>query len=266
MQLLTGQITPGEIGRRLGVAPARQAPAPARKPPAPEGDLPPLAALTFPLDGALTNLPELTGETIRPLKQSVSVVIPTFNAGAEFHWLLRKLQAQKGLGGVEVVVVDSGSSDGTVQLAKAAGCTLLQIPNSEFTHSHARNLGADAARGDLLLFTVQDAYPAGDHWLYAMAQALVRPRSAAQKVSAVSCSEYPRRDSEIFYNVGIDAHYAFLGCRDGDRIGALTEHDHEALRAQGQLSDVGLHDPGAARLRPTATRAATPRTCCWAYG
>jgi hypothetical protein len=247
LQLLRGQITAGEIGRRLGVAPARRpaglTPSTLKKPPAPEGDLPALPSLAFPLPGALTCLPELTGARAKPLKQSVSVVIPTFNAGPEFHWLLRKLKAQKGLGRVEVVVVDSGSSDQTVELAKAAGCTLVQIPNSEFTHSHARNLGAEAASGDLLLFTVQDAYPTGDHWLYAMAAALVRPLSETAKVSAVSCSEFPRRDSELFYNAGVDAHYAFLGCRDTDRVGALTEHDHVALRAQGQLSDVACMIP-----------------------
>jgi hypothetical protein len=248
MQLVKGQITPSDIGRRLGIVRSGRSgdqAAALKKPPAAEGDLPPLGMLAFPLANDLTCLPELTGARVKPLKQSVSVIIPTFNAGPEFHWLLRKLQAQKDLARVEIVVVDSGSSDRTVELAQAAGCTLVRIPNSEFSHSHARNLGAEAASGDLLLFTVQDAYPAGDHWLYALASALVRPRTEATKVSAVSCVEFPRLDSEIFYNAGIDAHYAFLGCRDEDRTGELTEYDHTALRTQGQLSDVACMIPAA---------------------
>ena len=238
------QTTFGDIGHHLGLVFARRRPAgpggamPPGPPPTPRADPIRLESLAFPLPGAIAHLPELTGDAPEPIPETVSVVIPTFNAGAEFYWLLRKLKAQKGLGGVEIVVVDSGSSDGTAELAERFGCTVVRIPNSEFSHSHARNLGADNARGDLLLFTVQDAYPAGDHWLHSLAVALTQPTASGDRLAAVSCTEFPRRDSEIVYNAGIEAHYAFLGCRDADRIGALSGQDHQSLRTQGQLSDV----------------------------
>ncbi|MCR5877553.1 glycosyltransferase family 2 protein [Phenylobacterium sp. J367] len=171
------------------------------------------------------------------------MIIPTYNAGSEFYWLLRKLKAQKGLKGVEVVVVDSGSSDGTDTLAEKHGCTVVRIPNSEFSHSHARNLGADAASGDLYLFTVQDAYPASDTWLYTLARPLLRPASEDERVSALSATEFPRRDSELLYNAGVDTHYSFLGCRHNDRLGRMVERDHMSLRSQGQLSDVACLIP-----------------------
>ena len=238
------QTTFGDIGHHLGLVFARRrgvgpgGAKPPGPPPTPQADPIRLEALSFPLPGAIAHLPELTGAAPEPLLATVSVVIPTFNAGAEFYWLLRKLKAQKGLGGIEIVVVDSGSSDGTAELAESFGCTLVRIPNSEFSHSHARNLGADKARGDLLLFTVQDAYPAGDHWLHSLAVALTRPTANGDRLAAVSCTEFPRRDSEIVYNAGIEAHYAFLGCRDADRVGVLSGQDHQSLRTQGQLSDV----------------------------
>ncbi len=59
----------------------------------------------------------------------VVMVIPTYNAGPEFYWLLRKLQGQQGLEGVEVVVVDSGSSDGTDTLAEEFGCKGIRVEN-----------------------------------------------------------------------------------------------------------------------------------------
>ncbi|WP_309605575.1 glycosyltransferase family 2 protein [Phenylobacterium sp.] len=238
------QTTFGDIGHHLGLIFERRRPAgpggakSPGPPPTPQADPIRLESLAFPLPGAIAHLPELTGAAPELLLETVSVVIPTFNAGEEFNWLLRKLKAQKGLGGVEIVVVDSGSTDGTAELAERFGCTVVRIPNSEFSHSHARNLGADNAKGDLLLFTVQDAYPAGDHWLYSLALALTRQTAAGDRLAAVSCTEFPRRDSEIVYNAGIEAHYAFLGCRDADRIGALSGQDHQALRTQGQLSDV----------------------------
>jgi hypothetical protein len=188
--------------------------------------------------GDLALLPELSATPPQAIDVSVSVIIPTFNAGAEFFWLIKKLQAQKGLSAVEIVVIDSGSTDGTVELAKSAGCVLVQIDNSEFSHSYSRNLGADKATGDLLLFTVQDAFPIGDHWLQALAISLLYPDSEEKRVSALSCAEFPRTDTELLYNSLISTHYNFLGCHSSDRIGRLSGSDNISLRSQGQLSDI----------------------------
>ncbi|HEY8574536.1 glycosyltransferase family 2 protein [Phenylobacterium sp.] len=204
---------------------------------------PPPHKVAFPAPGDAAVIGELAPQPPPPLDVTVSVIIPTYNAGPEFYWLLRKLKAQKGLGGVEIVVVDSGSVDGTDTLAEEFGCTVVRIPNSEFSHSHARNLGADNATGELYLFTVQDAYPVGDWWLHSLAVALTEPASEEMRAAAVSCSEFPRRDSELLYNAAIDTHYRFLGCRDRDRIGEMITDDHMSLRAQGQLSDVACMIP-----------------------
>ena len=65
----------------------------------------------------ITTHPDLEMGAHPPLDASVSVVIPTFNAGSELYSLISKLNQQKGLlRGVEVVIVDSGSHDGTRNL------------------------------------------------------------------------------------------------------------------------------------------------------
>ena len=193
-------------------------------------------AVPLPPPGSPVRLhPELLAEP-PTIDRSVSVVIPTFNAGREFAPLLRKLRAQRGVREVELVVVDSGSRDDTVAVARAAGATLVQITQAEFSHSHARNLGADAARGDLLLFMVQDAYPIGDLWIHGMLHWLLD--HAGEGVVAASCSEYCRSDSDLMYESMVATHYRFLGCAERDRIGRFTTGDHMALRSQGQLSDV----------------------------
>jgi glycosyltransferase involved in cell wall biosynthesis len=180
--------------------------------------------------------PELEDVAGLHLNVSVSVVIPTLNAGQEFGWLLQKLFAQKGVERIEIVVVDSGSRDGTVQIARDAGCVVVEILSSEFSHSYARNRGADEASGDYLLFMVQDAYPIGDYWMAGMQQYLLD--HAEDKVLAASCSEYSRSDSDVMYDSMINTHYQFLGCLHYDRIGELREQGHFSLRSQGQLSDV----------------------------
>ena len=171
-----------------------------------------------------------------PIDASISVVIPTYNAGNEFKWLLRKLTTQRGLKNLEVVVVDSGSKDNTVLWARQAGCRVIEITQAEFTHSHARNLGAANASSDYVLFMVQDAYPVGNYWAYGMLRYLLD--HADSGLVAASCSEYPRSDSDMMYDSMINTHYRFLGCLEQDRIGDFQGNDHMALRSRGQLSDV----------------------------
>jgi glycosyltransferase involved in cell wall biosynthesis len=184
--------------------------------------------------------PELAGIG-DPIDASVSVVIPTLNAGLEFHWLLRKLRTQRGLREIEIVIVDSGSSDGTIERARDAGCTVVEIPLADFSHSYSRNTGADAAHGDYLLFMVQDAYPIGDYWIYGILRYLLD--HSDEKLVAASCSEYSRSDSDMMYDSMINTHYRFLGCLDYDRIGEYHGDDHMSLRAYGQLSDVSCLIP-----------------------
>ena len=195
----------------------------------------------YPLPGNLTIHPEIDGRPAHAIDVSVSVVIPTYNAGPEWQWLLRKLKTQKGVRQLEVITVDSGSSDGTSEFAEQQGCQVIRISKSEFSHSFARNLGASRASGDMLLFMVQDAYPVGEYWVHGLARALLEP--AHERVSAVSAVEFPRNDSDIFYNFLMDTHYTFLGCRDKDRIGRIIGSDHVSLRTQGQLSDVACMLP-----------------------
>ena len=180
--------------------------------------------------------PELVRGSIESIENSVSVVIPTLNAGTEFRWLLRKLRAQQGIDTLEIVIVDSGSTDDTLKLARESGCTLVQIAPQDFSHSHARNIGADAASGDYLLFMVQDAYPIGSYWVYGILRYLLD--HASQQLVGASCSEYSRTDSDMMYDSIINTHYKFLGCLEYDRIGEYQGDDHMSLRTCGQLSDV----------------------------
>ncbi len=179
--------------------------------------------------------PDLTAVHVA-VDAKVSVVIPTLNAGCEFVWMLRKLNAQLGVREIEIVVVDSGSSDETVQVAREAGAKVVEILPSEFSHSYARNHGADHASGDYLLFMVQDAYPIGDYWLNGMLHYLLE--HADQSLVAASCAEYSRSDSDMMYDSMIHTHYRFLGCLEFDRIGEYVGDDHMSLRSRGQLSDV----------------------------
>jgi glycosyltransferase involved in cell wall biosynthesis len=184
--------------------------------------------------------PELIGSA-DTLEAMVSVVIPTLNGGQELALLVRKLLCQEGVRQVEVVLVDSGSTDGSPDTCEALGARVVSIQPQEFSHSYARNLGAEHARGDILLFMVQDAYPIGDLWIHALLRFLLDKRT--EGVVAASCAEYPRSDSDMMYDCGVATHYQFLGCQEEDRIGNHVGDDHMSLRSMGQLSDVACMIP-----------------------
>ncbi len=108
----------------------------------------------------------------------ISVVIPVKNGGADLARCLGAIARQEAAVDVEVVVVDSGSTDDSVAVARRHGAEVHEIPASEFGHGRTRNLGAGLARGDVLVFTSQDAYAADEHWLARLVAPLERPRVA----------------------------------------------------------------------------------------
>lgn len=65
----------------------------------------------------------------------------------------------------ELLVCDSGSTDGSVELARASGAEVIEIPPGEFSHGATRNLLMRRAQGAHVAFLTQDAIPADRRWL-----------------------------------------------------------------------------------------------------
>jgi hypothetical protein len=90
-------------------------------------------------------------------RQPVSVIVPTRDAGAELEDCLGAVLRQRGVGPLELLVVDSGSEDDTVRVARRFGAKLLSIPRAEFNHAETRDRAVAAATSEFVLLTVQDA-------------------------------------------------------------------------------------------------------------
>jgi rhamnosyltransferase len=65
----------------------------------------------------------------------------------------------------EVIFIDSGSSDGTIEIAKQYPIQLHQIPPDQFHHSRTRNFAASLAAGKYLVYLAADAFPVTPFWL-----------------------------------------------------------------------------------------------------
>ncbi|MDP9486373.1 MAG: glycosyltransferase family 2 protein [Actinomycetota bacterium] len=103
-----------------------------------------------------------------------SVVVLTYNAGPAFEGLLESLIAQETDFDYEVLVVDSGSTDGTAELARRYGVGVHRIPQTAFDHGMTRNTGISLSRGEYVALIVQDAVPLDRWWLAAMVENLDR--------------------------------------------------------------------------------------------
>ena len=111
----------------------------------------------------------------------VSIAILTFNAGMLLDRLMSSVVEQDTSLKVEVVAVDSGSTDGTLDLLKRYGVYVEEISNTEFDFGATRDLAFEKTRGPIIVSLSQDAVPAHPKWI----ENLVRPLVDSEY--AVSC-------------------------------------------------------------------------------
>jgi rhamnosyltransferase len=138
----------------------------------------------------------------------VTVIIPTLDGERYLGEVLDAIATQDFSGSVEVLVVDSGSRDATLDIVRAhAAVRLHQIPNSEFGHGRTRNLAARLAQGVVVVYLTQDAIPAHEGWL----RELIAPLEIA---AAVTGRQIPRSNCFPLLKYEIEGSFAALGPTD----------------------------------------------------
>ncbi len=121
----------------------------------------------------------------------VSIIILTKDAGEGFRACLDGIFRQVSGYPFEVIVIDSGSKDGTPEIASEYPVRLERIEPGEFGHGKTRNLGARLAQGKYLVYITQDAVPASDVWL----ERLVSSVEAGENVAGAYSRQIPKEDS-----------------------------------------------------------------------
>lgn len=134
-----------------------------------------------------------------------TVVVPTFNGGEIFKIVFNAVKSQRTPWNYEILIVDSGSTDGTVDfLNNYSDITLISIPNHEFQHGRTRNLAANNAQGDYIVFLTQDAIPVGEFWLYNLVISLQHYPCAAGAFGRHVAHD----DASIFTKHDLESHFS----------------------------------------------------------
>ncbi len=99
-----------------------------------------------------------------------SIVIRAYNEAAHLPRLFQGIRSQT-VKDLEVILVDSGSTDPSVEIAQAQGASVVSIAPADFTFGRSLNLGLQAAAHELVVIASAHVYPVYPDWL----ESLLRP-------------------------------------------------------------------------------------------
>lgn len=136
-----------------------------------------------------------------------SIVIPVKNGGALFRDVLSSVLDQQADFSFEVLVIDSGSTDGSAEFAAEQDdprLAFLRIPPEAFGHGRTRNLGASRTSGEYIVFITQDALPAKRDWL----ATLVAMADSDAQIAGVFGRHLAYPHASPFTAAELDAHFA----------------------------------------------------------
>jgi len=141
-----------------------------------------------------------------------TIVIPTKNAGDILNRTLSMVFSQKTQFTYEVICVDSGSKDKTLDIIQKYPCRLVQIKPEDFGHGRTRNYGASKGTGEFIVFITQDAAPASETWL----ENLLLAMKIDDEIAGGFGIHYPYEDCNALDRVDLVRHFQNFG--DANRI------------------------------------------------
>lgn len=101
---------------------------------------------------------------------NVTVVIRALNEAEFLPECLSSVLDQDYDGEIEIVLVDSGSTDRTIEIAESYNCKIVHIKKSDFSFGRSLNMGCSSARGDVLILLSAHCIPTNRFWLKNLVQ------------------------------------------------------------------------------------------------
>jgi len=132
----------------------------------------------------------------------VTICCFTFNSEETIEEYLEAVFSQRTDLKYEVLVIDSGSTDNTLEILKKYDLRLKKIPNSDFGHGKTRNLAVKLVRGKIVVMTVDDMIPVNDQWLNELIKPFSDPEIVAtygKHVPKKGAAPFIERDIKEFF-------------------------------------------------------------------
>lgn len=170
----------------------------------------------------------------------ISVIIPSKNEGHKIRKCLDGILSQS-VKPREIIVIDSGSTDGTQDIVRGYNdVTLVEIPPNEFNHGGTRNKGAKMAKGEYLLFTVQDSRAFNKDWIKNLMTGFVNDDVVAVSGSQVVPHEKDANPVEWFkqYSEPKVATYSFTT----EEFNALTPAEQRSVCGFDNVNSIYIRD------------------------
>jgi rhamnosyltransferase len=123
------------------------------------------------------------------MKPKISIIIPTKNGEKYIGECLTRVYKQEPSHDFEVIAIDSGSRDKTLEIISRFPVRLEKINPEEFGHGKTRNLGARISQGKYLVYLTQDAIPANEKWL----EYLVKSMELDEKIAGAYSRNLPKQ-------------------------------------------------------------------------
>lgn len=152
---------------------------------------------------------------------SVSIIIPLKNGLPYFEDVCEALKTQEYDAPLEVICVDSGSKDGSVELAEGHNFRVVHIASKDFGHGKTRNYGASLTESEFIAFLTHDAIPADPHWL----SNLVRPMREDSEVAGVFSRHEAHHGADPFVTSELKEHFRGLADFPVVQITDRSEYD-----------------------------------------
>ncbi len=151
---------------------------------------------------------------------NISIIIPTYNGADTLQEVLAMLVVQSCLVH-EILIVDSSSSDESVEVAKKYGAEITIIPLEEFDHGTTRSILSRKAKGEILVFLTQDAIPQNKYVI----ERLIEPLITDDLIACTYGRQMPSFNANHFA-----AHLRHFNYPGKSRVKALEDKEKFGLK------------------------------------
>jgi rhamnosyltransferase len=175
----------------------------------------------------------------------LSIIIPTRNASKHLPSLLDSIQSQT-IKDYEILVIDSSSTDNTIEIAESCNAHVIEIAKEQFDHGGTRTLAAKQAKGEILIFISQDVIFCDDEGL----ENIIKPFETDENIAAVFGRQLPDKNASVFaqhlrlFNYSEHSYLSELSDRKKHGLRTIFFSNSFAAYRKSALQEIGFFKEG----------------------